>query len=562
MKPAADNRDNSSSAAAYYITDAVVFILIIFQGVQNNLLWREGLYSPVKAVFLNALMLCGIFILHGAHSRFGRGKPRRAGAIIDILVFFALTVPPALLTFITPQKGKPDFAWLPLEWHKLPENVVLLAKITPGVYAAELAAAALLIYFVSGRKTLILARIASIVLFITVFRQLFTLSKESNLVFYFFQYASMPMFAAAAAILNKPRVFSRALMAATFTTLLLWQYIGAAPVNPRPDAMPDASISVIYPQRGVKPGFPLVFFRDFYVDSKRNTLYTAYGPTSGLVRIDLSNGAVKIAPTHAGLVRYLWTRDNLDVIYAIDWIRCDLLVLKKAEFTYSRRSIYRTDASIPLSLEIVGDKLYITTTELPGLTEYDLETMKITRRLNLMPYTKFRSGVWRMAYDKRRDALFIEAGYTDLRGRNTLLRVDRKSLKVDGSAEVPAGGLELLVMPKKRRIVSASFFTTSLWEFDMDSMRFIRRIEGPINCRNMAYDDRRDLIYASSFLGGDLRAIRYSDGKTLRAIKLGNKASSLFLSPDAGRSSLYLGNSWGVLKVDLEKFLRGASAGL
>lgn len=551
----------TGAALLFYILDACLFVSIIFQGVQNNLLWREGLYGTGAALGLHALCIALLAALHAGRTRFApppeRPKKRRVnGLVFDLILYVIFTVPLTLFTYIVPHKGKPDFEWLPLEWHKLPANVVLLAKITPVLFICEIVVFVFLVYLLCAKRKRLVPILASGALFAAVFFQLFTLSKESNLIFYFFEYASMPLAAFAAALTNRPRMFARAALASTVIVLLYWQYIGVAPHNPRPARMPDPSVSVIYPKPGEKPDFPLVFFRDFFVDASRNMLFTAYGPTSGVVRLDLSTGDVKIIPTPTGLVRYIWTRDESPKVYAIDWIASELLDIDKKTFTARRYDIYRHDASIPFSLQVVGDRIYVTSTEKPGLTEYDIHTMRVRRKLDLRPYTEFRSGVWRMMYDAGADKLFMEIGYTNLRDENKLIRVDRKSMQVDGQAVIPAGGLEMLPIPAKRRIITASFFTTTLWEFDMDTMKLIRRIKGPINCRNMAYDERRGYIYATSFLGGTLHVIRYSDGKTVRRLRLGNKASSLFLSPEPAHKTLYLGNSWGVLKMDLERFLK------
>lgn len=561
--PAPAKKHRAGAVLLFYLIDACLFASIIFQGVQNNLLWREGLYGAAAAVGLHALCIALLAALHAGHLRFAPAQPKRKrrfnGFILELAVYIFFSVPLTLFTFVVPNKGKPDFAWLPLEWHKLPQNVVLLAKITPVLFAVEIVVFILLAYLFCAKGKRLLPAIVSGLVFAVVFVQLFTLSKESNLIFYFCQYAAIPLAMFMAALLNRPRMFTRAAFASALVVLLYWQYIGVAPWNPRPAQMPDKSVSVIYPRAGAKPDFPLVFFRDFYVDSKRNMLFTAYGPTSGLVRLDLSTGEVKIIPTPTGLVRYIWTSDDIPTVYAIDWIKSDLMVIDKDTFTEKRYDIYRRDASIPFSLAVAGGKLYITSTEPPGLTEYDLHNFQPTRTLDLQPYTRFHSGVWRMTYDPGADKLFIEIGYTGLNNENKLLRVDRKTMAVDGVAEIPAGGLEMLLIPSLRRVITASFFTTSLWEFDMDTMKFVRRIEGPINCRNMAYDEKRGLIYATSFLGGTLHAIRYSDGKTIKKLRLGNKASSLFLSPDPGHKTLYLGNSWGVLKMDLDSFVGPAN---
>lgn len=547
-------------ALFFYLVDACLFVGIMFQGVQNNLLWREGLYGTAAALGLHALCIALLAALHAGYVRFAQQpqhKKRRLNRFLaDLALYIIFTVPLTLFTYIVPQKGKPDFAWLPLEWHKLPANVALLAKITPVLFTGEIVCFVFLAYLLCAKRKRGIPVVASGALFATVFFQLFTLSKESNLIFYFFQYASIPLAAFAAALLNRPRMFARAALASTVVVLLYWQYIGVAPHNPRPARMPDPSVSVIYPKEGEEPEFPLVFFRDFFVDSSRNMLFTAYGPTSGLVRLDLSRGDVEIIPTPTGLVRYIWTRDDMPKVYAIDWIASELLVVDKERFTARHHNIYRRDASIPFSLQVVGNRIYVNSTERPGLTEYDISTMRVIRTLDLRPYTRFRSGVWRMMYDPGADKLFIEIGYVDLRDRNKLIRVDRKRMRVDGQTIIPAGGLEMLPISSRRRVITASFFTTSLWEFDMDTMKFIRRIEGPINCRNMVYDDRRGFIYATSFLGGTLHVIRYSDGKTIRRLRLGNKASSLFLSPEPAHKTLYLGNSWGVLKMDLDKFFK------
>ena len=39
-----------------------------------------------------------------------------------------------------------------------------------------------------------------------------------------------------------------------------------------------------------------------------------------------------------------------------------------------------------------------------------------------------------------------------------------------------AARLELLPLPHKRRIIATSFFTNNMWEFDMDTLKLVRRI--------------------------------------------------------------------------------------
>jgi hypothetical protein len=202
--------------------------------------------------------------------------------------------------------------------------------------------------------------------------------------------------------------------------------------------------------------------------------------------------------------------------------------------------------------------MYATYSERPGVAEYSLRPLRLRRFINLREsgLTRFRSGVWKAALDPVRNKLFVELGMTDLRDKFLIARIDLKTFKIDGTAELPEGGLELTTIPGKRRVIATSFFSNKLYEFDMDTMKSTRVLRGPASCRNLVYDKRRELLIGTGFLNGDLRIMDFRTGRTLARANVGNKAASLFLTP--GSDSLYLGSARGIFRVDMSRFLESA----
>lgn len=552
-------KNDVKARALWLLADACVFGLTLYKGIEYTLLYADNVIGVARL----ALWLAGVF---GVMAALRAGWVRRFGGrifpslIIEIAACGAFMY--ALFALSGVQRKTQSFTWLALEWHKLLDNHWLLVRITPWFALLLAAAAAGSIWLVAARRRawLLIALASTIAL---TMHQCLIMAKKGTLGIYIVMYV-MPLVAAAlAGAFRQQRAAARAIVLAAASLILLWHYIGWAPVTLDTGFARMSGVEKIYPRQGREPEFPLGFFRDFQVDDAQRYLFTAYGPTSGMIRLDLKTGGLKIIKTTDELVRYIDLVPERREFFALDWMSQDMLtmsmdtmkILRRENVCFDKKQMY-----VPLFFMDRGDRMYATYSERPGVAEYALRPLRLRRSINFRRsgLTRFRSGVWKAAIDPKRDKLFVELGMTDLRDRFLIARIDLKTFKVDGTAELPEGGLELTAIPEKRRIIATSFFSDKLYEFDMDTMKQTRVLRGPVSCRNLVYDSRRNLLIGTGFLNGDFRIIDFQTERTLVRARVGNKAASLFLTP--GGDTLYLGSARGIFRVDMERFLESTRA--
>ena len=76
--------------------------------------------------------------------------------------------------------------------------------------------------------------------------------------------------------------------------------------------------------------------RELVLSPDRRFLYTIFGPSSGIVRIDLEQDDVHVLTVH-GLSRYLWPDFENNEIVTVDWDVGDFLVFSADPFARARR---------------------------------------------------------------------------------------------------------------------------------------------------------------------------------------------------------------------------------
>lgn len=539
----------------WLLADACVYALALYKGVDYALLHVEGLLSAPGLWMRLGAVLFVLGALRWAWARRGRARVW-PGLVAEWLVAGGACLALSRLSLI--QRKAQSFSWLPLEWHKLLDNHWLLARVTP-LFALGMAALVVLgvWLFVRKKRGLLLAILAAAAAL--TYYQCTIMAKQGTLGVYLVMYVFPLLLVAFAAAARWPRMGARTLVLAAASLILLWHYIGWMPLLFDRSFEKAAGVERVYPRAGQAPEFPLAFFRDFQVEPSGRYLFTAYGPTSGIVRLDTHTGRTAILRTTAELVRYIDLMPERNSFLALDWMNSDLLTLDMDTMKIrGRESMYfgSRQLFVPLFFIEDGDRLLATYTERPGVAEFSMRPLKLMRWINLRErgLTGFRSGVWKAALDRETNALFVEAGMVNLRNEFLLLRVDLEKFAVSGKAALPEGGLELIAIPDKRRIIAASFFSDRLYEFDMDTLERTRVLRGPRSCRNLAYDPGRNLLIGTGFLDGELRVLDYASGRTVKRAIIGNKAASLFLSPDG--EILYLGSSRGVFKVRMKQFLK------
>lgn len=474
--------------------------------------------------------------------------------IFEVLFFLLLVYLPFQLSILEPVKGRSSI-WLAQEWHKLPQNWLLMVEISFLACLLMLLTFLLLLWLLNANKRKNLVSLFILLLLPFVILQILTMSAGEKALMYFVAFALPLILSYYGSRKGFLRLFSRSLSWSMLGLIIFWHYVGFLPKPyPGKDATGDL-IEILYPAEGKSSGFPLAYMRDMKVDHKRNYLYTTFGPASGIVRLNLNNLEPVIIPTD-GLTRYLWTDDDTDLIYTIDWDTGDLLLLSKEPFEMIKRvDILDGELISPWSITCNPENIYIVSNSYPTITEFSRDTLMKTRRISFRDtgLTRFLSGAYMSLYDAEYNKIFVEIGMVDLSRGYSLVRIDAGDFKVDGVATIPEGGLGMLLIPDKGSILTTAFFSDNFYEFDMDTLRLRRAFKGALNCRVLTYDKGRGLIYAASFLKGELLTIRYGDGEIISRMNIGKKCCAMTLSNI--EDSLYIGSRWGIMKIDLKKLL-------
>ena len=476
-----------------------------------------------------------------------------ASVAMEVLFVGAAALALSLLSQVS-GKGQ-SFTWVPLEWHKYPYTFKLFLETSPALAALVAVVVVAGSFAISSLGRAWTVPPASLAL-LFAWKQCTTISKEDSFILYFFIYLAPLALLVAALWLRRERAAMRLLAYCGFPFMMMTHYCGWTPYIRDMSFTGAPGVVKIYPREGAAAEFPLAYLRDFSVDPEEKILYTSYGPTSGVIRLDLKTGGAQVLDTPNGTVRYIQLTPDPDKIYALDSMNFDLLTVRTdpLRITGSENASFGNGLVVPFHFILKGGKLYATYTERPGFAEFDMEPLKPRRKILFREagVTKFGSGVMLGAVDAVKDKIFIEVGMTDGRDRFSVVRVDLEDFRIDGKAEIPEGGLELIALPEKRKVLATSFYSDRIYEIDMDTMETGRVLHGPVSCRSLVYDARRDMLIGTGFLSGELRFIDYATGRTLKAGRVGNKAGSLELGPGGDR--VYLGSSWGIFSVDIDKY--------
>lgn len=552
----------------FLILDAWIFALCLYKVGDAWLLWNETVYpfslpAARLAVSLLALLALSLFSPmrcgNAPSSRCTVWLKKAAGDIALLLVFAVLL--PLLAAHKNPVVRKDistsiSFLWMPIEWHKLAMNIGLLAKSFPFFAVMVLlfhCSATYVLVCREKRKPVALVYLA--VGFFLISRISYMHASERKT--FFWLVFGLPYFSmAAAAYAGKKTWFARLSVPAFAFTVLWGFYTAFLPFSFSSALTLPPGMTLLYPARGGEKMFPTEYMRDVYVDEEKNLLYTCYGPTSGIVRLDLNTGKTDIIHTK-GLLRHFWTEKLSPYIYGVDWIYDELWLVRKKDFSLEKTVSLRDDVLIaPIDIELSPSAFFVVSTEYPALTRFSRHTLKKTAQINFRAQgcTRFRSGAWVMARDPLTQKLFVEMGMVNRHDDFMMVRVNEQNFQIEKQLVLPGGGLAMLAVPEKRSIFLGDFYSAFLYEMDMDTLRVKRKIRAPLNCRSLAYDAKRNFIYAASFITGEMAVLRYRDGKMLKKVFAGKKPSEIYYS--SAHDALYFGSSLGVLKVDLRVFLK------
>lgn len=532
--------------------DAVAYVVLVYKAIELALLGLDHVVATAPALLASAgcvIGLVGAFIVQRRDRWFvsrERLWDQVLGAVTPVAIVLALFLAPARKGF--------SGAWIPLEWHKVPANLDLMAAIA-GV--ETVIGTMLLLFLASGftrqRGPWRLAAYAMLIAWAeantVVAAQMPATHKVSG---YLVAFASPPLLALVFAILGYQRWATRAVIAGALGTLIFWHYAGWLPVHTlKTPVERRTGYTRLYPEIGEPADFPLGYMRELVLSPDGRYLFTCFGPSSGIVRIDLTTAQAQIIGVH-GLSRYLWQDPARGEIWTLDWDSGDLLTFSADPFARTHLSnILEGPRIAPWSFVVTPERVFVTFHEHPILAEYDRRSGQFLRQIDMKAqgFTRFNAGLLKIAHNDADGMLYVELGMTDTRDHFMLLKVDPRTLTVVEQADLPEGGLDFLLLPKKQRLLAASFFSDRLYEFQLEPLRLTRVLTGPLNSRNLAWDPKRDVLVGLAFLPGELWAIDYKTGIVLKRDIIGHKAQSLLMDPPNDR--VLIGSDVGVHAVDL-----------
>lgn len=571
----------SNGMYIFLLADAIIYCLIAHQCADAALLAHDGLFSRAAGVAIITLCVTALLGLERRHLIVSKtvtvkliegNQPPPERKSHAPLIFATLNVALLLCVFVwlplkqvaTPVHKGVTYLFLPLEWHKFLRNYVLLWRLTPGgVVAFALAfALAVRLRLMSRRVRFWLAAAIFCAFFLLVMQSLAVVNFDAkkNLSFFFY-----PLLAAApAAVFGKPRLFCRLAAAGGAFALVGMFYIGLVPLKfAFGDAVAKAPyIEKVFDPRNSDSDIAPMFFREMTVDPDGRFLYISYGPTSGIVKIDIRRKRLDSIIHIPGMMRFLWDGGGNDTgqIAGLDWLHADLHIFDKKPFRLSRTvDLLATDPTpspFDFDIDTARGRMYIVNYELSGITTYTWPGMKKAARSDFKKQgiTPMDSGGQRIALDRARNKIYAVAGWTDWRQNYLILTINPDTLAIENKLQLPTAGLELSYCEQTGKLYSVDFYGNTLYEIEVPNLKVTRTLNVPLSSRNVVCDPKRDAIYATGYADGMFAALDYATGKTLARFAVGAKPSSMALLPEKGL--LFIGSGAGILKIDVEKMLK------
>ncbi len=159
--------------------------------------------------------------------------------------------------------------------------------------------------------------------------------------------------------------------------------------------------------------------------------------------------------------------------------------------------------------------------------------------------------------DPGRNKYFM--GATALDGWH-IFQGDEYTLEIERRGFVPkayAGVIE--IDPETGLIYLTSGVTGELIIYDMEALKVVKRIPIGIGARNLTFDHKRRLLFASEFYNGYLRVFNVDESKTIGKIEVGPLVRHPQMGPHGDR--LYVHTTSGVFLVNIDEAVRGLAKG-
>lgn len=547
-----------------HLFDGFLFLAVFYVSVWAALLFHEGLFSHKQTCLYQLVCVIALLAVHGVTGRVS-GRSKMAAFLwfaLDIALLFAFQ---RLFTWFSsrpPEKGDVS-SFLPTEWHRMGSVYLALIKVSPALYICYLLTGLFVIYAALHGKGKISVKsmmvfLVVVILFFFRFRGPFP-ERGFNVVFAPVLVGILLTFTGF--IFGFQKLMVRSFLITLLCGWILLFYMGRVPVfKTGEDILRLPGAQQVYPLPGQRSQITLAYLREIYVEPEDNTLFAAFGPTSGFLKVDLEQLKNPRILNYPSVVRHMVSSSQTPYLYALDWLGADMVLVNKKRFSIAKKiNLFDKLTLLAWSFQMHQNHAYVISSDLPGVTEYALPDFVKKEQISFLKHgvTLFKEGALESALDTQKNKLFVEVGMVDLKGRYAVVRLDARTLTIEEKLILPEGGLSLLWIPESRSLLVASFFSRKIYEMRGDGLKIKRILDGPWICRNMIYDPKRKLLFASGYGSGDLWVIHYPSGEKLARFWVGQKVSALFYSQ--AQDSLYIGSSRGILQIKLQEFLQAAT---
>jgi hypothetical protein len=221
------------------------------------------------------------------------------------------------------------------------------------------------------------------------------------------------------------------------------------------------------------------------------------------------------------------------------------------------------DLGIPTPYEILpaGDRVYLTNITPATVFELTVDaggpghcSIQVNRSLDFWRegYIAFRDGAFGMHIDAQRRRLYVLVGFVGGDYELGFVELDLDTFRMLREVRLKAS-LPVIALEAFNTVLLPSYWESEIYEVSPVTMELLRTIPSDPSVFFIEYDRKRGLLYTLSRVTGFLTAIDYATGSVVRRGFVGAKPEPMWLDPAS--DCLFLGSSYGIIRVDLDEFL-------
>ncbi|MBF0205295.1 MAG: hypothetical protein HQK53_00250 [Oligoflexia bacterium] len=537
------------------IIDAVIFVISFYFTIDAAALHQINKYSHLYliTVFFTASIISVIFYFWSYRKRI-----QKFSLISGPLAFIFCSVIIALLMYLSQQmdtnaaKTTNEYftlGWFPSEWHILP-TVWFWFFVSNYQYSV--------VYF--------LLSIGAIIRQIKGKQTFNTLWFSITLLVWSFLYTiinipyalkilgmmSPPLIASMIFGLLKQKIAERrAFFLGIIFMFPCLNYLGIIPFSFLHSYKQFPGLTKIFPVN-THPQIPPIHYRDLLFDEKKEILYISWGPTCGLLKIDLKSG--KQENKGDDLMRYIEFSSDHSTIIGAGWYSRSYIEYSTNPFKVSKKiSLSSFGVRQLFTAKKQGSSVYFSASEHPIIARINYDSWKpiVIKYLTKEGLTKMPIGPAHFLISPDNSKIYLTMMIADVPDTYVFYILNAKTLDVIAKIDLPELIVGVAIDKHHDYIYLPSFFTRKIFYIDLKQNKITDIKEGVFHSRMLYYDPIRDFIIAGSFYNGELAVIDRKTGKKMFSDKITHRIQLGKISEDGNR--FVFNTSSGVYTLDLIK---------